>query len=110
MKIYLSMPITGYDQKERFGEAYVLANSLKDAFANAEIITPFNCCPFETKMSYGECMKKCIKELVDSDMIIFADGWEESKGCKVEMEIAKACEIEYYTFSQISKRHYAIED
>lgn len=98
------MPITGYDQKERFSEAYTLANSLKDAFINAEIITPFHCCPFGVKLSYGECMKRCIKELMNADMVIFADGWEESRGCKAEMEVAKACEIEYYIFADISKK------
>lgn len=98
------MPIAGYDENERFDQAYSLTNVLKEAFANAEIITPFHCCPRGCKIPYGKCMKRCIKELIKSDMIIFADDWEKSKDCLTELEIAKSCEIEHYTFAQISKK------
>lgn len=55
MKVYFSMPISGYDLQERMD----YAESAKAALLNMydEVVTPFDACPYDPNKSYGECMK-----------------------------------------------------
>lgn len=99
------MPISGYDQRDCFSGAYVYANTVKEAFAEAEIATPFHCVPFGCKDSNAECAKKELAEIMTADMLILADGWEESPICRAALAVAEACKIDHYTLQEICKKH-----
>ena len=92
MKVYFSMPISGHDLQERMN----YAESAKAALLNMydEVVTPFDACPYDPNKSYGECMKDCLRELIECDKIIFDKGWYESNGCRIEAEVARVCKIE----------------
>ena len=92
MKVYFSMPISGYEIQERIDHA----QSAKAALLNMydEVVTPFDACPYDPNKSYGECMKDCLRELIECDKIIFDKGWYESNGCRIEAEVARGCKIE----------------
>ena len=95
MKVYFSMPISGYEIQERIDHA----QSAKAALLNmySEVVTPFDACPYDPDKSYGECMKDCLRELIECDKIIFDKGWYDSNGCRIEAEVARGCKIEMET-------------
>ena len=92
MKVYFSMPISGHDLQERMD----YAESAKSALLNMydEVVTPFDACPYNPNKSYGQCMKECLRELIECDKIILDKGWYESNGCRIEAEVARGCKIE----------------
>lgn len=92
-KLYISLPITGYDliavkqQAEDYREIYE-----KEGY---EVVTPFDIHPdADGTKPYSYYMGKDIEALLECDYIYLADGWEKSKGCNAEFEIAKIYGIE----------------
>lgn len=91
-KLYLSMPISGYEINERIKRANEMKEHLINVFQEQyEIITPFDVSPYDPDKSYGDCMKDCIKELITCDAVYFDDEWYSSNGCRVEAEVARSC-------------------
>lgn len=89
-KIYVSLPISGYDIEER--KAYAakrkedLLSLFRDVFTDnvvVEVVTPFEVCA-ETDKSYSYYMGRDIEALLDCDAILMCQGWGKSKGCQLE--------------------------
>ena len=89
-KIYVSLPISGYDIEER--KAYAaqrkkdLLSLFRDVFTDnivVEVVTPFEVCTDPDK-SYSYYMGRDIEALLDCDAILMCQGWEKSKGCQLE--------------------------
>ena len=55
MKIYISLPITGYDLRERKQYAESVKNRLQQIYPDDEIITPFDVCA-DQSLPYEELM------------------------------------------------------
>ena len=95
MKIYLSLPITGYNLAERIEYANKKKKELHDGWGNLEVITPFDVVTPAlskeelTKEEYAEAMGKCISALIKCDAIYLCEDWQYSRGCNAEFEIAK---------------------
>lgn len=87
MKIYISLPITGYDLQERKRYAENVKNRLQQIYTDGEIITPFDVNPDPT-LPYRELMERCVEALVKCDAVYFCDGWKNSKGCNIEYKAA----------------------
>lgn len=87
-KLYISLPITGYQLSERKEYAEIMKRQLALVFPDHEVITPFDICPEEGK-PYSYYMGKCIEVLITCDIVKFCNGWERSKGCMAEFEVAK---------------------
>ena len=88
-RIYVSLPISGYDLDERKLYAIWVKNLIKDKYPKAtEVITPFNVCP-EADKSYSYYMGKDIEALLECDTVYFCEGWQNSRGCMAEFEVAK---------------------
>lgn len=84
-KIYISLPITGHDIEEIKARCEHAAGILnKKGFIP---VSPFDISP-DTDASYSEHMGNDIRALLDCDGIIFLDGWERSKGCRLELAAA----------------------
>lgn len=92
MKVYFSMPISGHDIQERIK----YAQSAKTALLNmySEVVTPFDASPYDPNKTYGECMKDCLRELIGCDAIIMDKDWVNSNGCRIELEVARGCDLE----------------
>lgn len=84
-KVYISIPITGYNLEERKRTA----NEIKKIFIadHYEAITPFDVCNEKDK-PYSYYMGKDIEVLLECSHICFVDGWKKSKGCRAEKAIA----------------------
>lgn len=96
-RVYISFPISDYDLEERkkyAKDAKVLVSRLlqKDPIEQYKqfqnTITPFDVCP-ETDKLYSYYMGKDIEALLECDTVYFCEGWQNSKGCMAEFEVAR---------------------
>lgn len=86
MKVYISLPITGFPLKTVKKRAEQYKRQLQ---ANGyDAITPFDVCDDPDK-TYAYYMGKDIEALMDCDAIYLAPGWHGSKGCTAEYEVAR---------------------
>ena len=83
MKIYISLPITGYDLQERKKYAESVKNRLQQIYPYGEIITPFDVCA-DLSLQYEELIGKDIAALLTCDMVYVCKGSNNSKGCRLE--------------------------
>lgn len=87
MKIMLSQPMTGRTAEEIREERKELVKQLESQ-GHTVIDTVFN---FEGKDPYNDglfIMGHCILAMSEADAVIFMKGWENSRGCKIEHELA----------------------
>ena len=83
MKIYISLPITGYDLQERKRYAENVKKRLQQIYPDGEIITPFDVCE-DPSLPYEELIGKDIASLLTCDMVYVCNGSNNSKGCRLE--------------------------
>ena len=83
MKIYISLPITGYDLQERKKYAENVRSRLQQIYPDGEIITPFDVWA-DTSLPYEELIGKDIASLLTCDMVYVCNGSNNSKGCRLE--------------------------
>lgn len=92
--VYLSLPITGYDEMERRSFAGRTSGILMAKFEGWEVVNPLSIADrlrkerlvegsFE-EPSYDEYMKADIAALAKCEKAVFCKGWERSEGCKEE--------------------------
>lgn len=84
-KVYVSIPITGEDYNDQRNHAFVVATNLGQK--GYDTVTPFDAVP-NVSTPYNEAMGKCVEELLECDAIFMCKGWQESKGCRAELQIA----------------------
>lgn len=89
MKVYISLPITGKPLKEIKNRALDAKTVL--SLNGWEVKSPFDICP-APGMPYSYYMGEDIKALLECDAIYLMKGWEESRGCRAELEVAKIYE------------------
>lgn len=83
MKIYISLPITGQEEKAREKAEKVKAMLIKRGW---EVVNPFEVyCENPTYFDYLACD---IRAMADCDAVYFCEGWQHSKGCNLEKAFA----------------------
>lgn len=90
MKIYISLPITGHDEKKQREKADRVKTMLSKMGHH-----PIN--PFEIyhspNASYGQMLGADIATLIEyCDAIFLCKGWRESTGCRIEKYVAEQCD------------------
>lgn len=97
LKCYISLPISGHDLAER----RKLAEMVK-AFLIAAGLDPIS--PLDKGLPdeapYAEHMRQDLKLLLDCSAICLVKGWELSKGCDLEAQVARILNLQtlYYNF------------
>ena len=90
VKIYISGPIAHYDLHER-KHAFLMAKERLESLG----YDPVN--PFDNGVPdnahWREHMRADIAMLLKCDAIFMLPGWELSKGCKLELDVASSCGI-----------------
>lgn len=86
MKIYISLPITGYDIEERKARAAEL--KLRFEREGHEAVTPFDL-NWEEGKDYAHYMGRDIEALLRCDAVYLDTGWQKSKGCCLEYRAVK---------------------
>ena len=89
-RIYISGPISGYDPTERENvfskaERYILDNGNIPINPLRNGLSP--------NFSHQIHMRVDIANLLQCDAIYMLEGWDNSKGCKIEHQVAEACGI-----------------
>lgn len=88
-RIYVSLPISGYDLDERKLYAMWVKSLIKDKYPKeVKVITPFNVCS-EPDKPYSYYMGKDIEALLECNAVYFCKGWQNSKECMAEFEVAR---------------------
>lgn len=86
MKVYISLPISGFPLDLVKKRAIQYKEKLQvDGY---EVVTPFDVCS-EPGRPYSFYMGEDIKALLECDAIYLAPGWHGSKGCTAEYEVAR---------------------
>lgn len=98
MKIYISLPISGHDPAQTRSRAEDLRQTLSSPWSRA--ITPFDVCP-EIDKPYSYYMGRDIQALLECDAIFMADGWQSSRGCRLEHAAALIYGKAVYTESML---------
>ena len=97
------MPITGYDRTIRERYAKDTIERLRMEHPDWNIVNPFTVAErVESAFSalgvepqHQDYMDECFKEIRECDMVIFAPGWNLSKGCTMEMNLSRELDLEY---------------
>lgn len=89
-KVYISGAIEHHDLKER--EEVFRAAEEELVRAGWEVINPFKNGLPQTA-HWREHMRVDIGLLLNCDYIYMLHGWELSKGCKLELDVASSCGI-----------------
>lgn len=90
MKIFISMPFSGYTKEEINERFSFLCKQVKGMFGDDTEIpdTYIKDCPAVVNHGMYK-FAKGIEILSSCDAIIFADGWRDAPGCVLEYQIAK---------------------
>lgn len=86
MRIYISIPITGKDEKEQRDKADKIKMALSKK--GHEVINPFDIIPDKKNPDWYDHIGTDLRELAKCDAIYLCNGWKESKGCRLEMQYA----------------------
>lgn len=98
-RVYLSFPISGYDEDERKETAMRMEIKLRGA--GYDVFNPMGD-QWQKGLSTNEYMKIDLKELLDCDAIFLMKGWNRSAGCKLELDNAVAIGIDVYFEEQVN--------
>jgi hypothetical protein len=87
MNIFISQPMTGRTNEEILLERRKVEEYLQDLYGpDLNILNSFIQDPsLQEKPIY--CLGQAISQLNDADLVIFLEGWKESRGCNIEFMV-----------------------
>lgn len=97
MKIYISVPITGHDETEVREHVEYVKTSLVSA--GHSVVNPFDIAPCE-KPTYADYLCADLRALADCDAIFLCNGWQFSRGCRIERTFADEFGLQIMTEGQ----------
>lgn len=86
MKVYISLPITGHDIEEVEANC-IYASGVIQAKGHTPV-SPLDVSP-DPDATYAEHMGRDISALLECDAVLFLEGYENSKGCRLEHAAAE---------------------
>ena len=86
-RMYISLPITGCEDKARERCARV-KDWLEEMFPGVVILSPFEI-NTESDKPYSYYMGRDVEQLLECQCVVFLDDWSTSKGCMAEHALAK---------------------
>lgn len=92
-RVYISLPISGYDIDERRDTALRMEVKLRGL--GYDVFSPLGT-QWESGKTTNEYMRIDLKELLDCDAIILMKGWNRSAGCHTELNNAIAIGIDVW--------------
>lgn len=95
---YISGPMTGIhnNNKEAFERAELVLSALGYIVKNPIVIEDNSANqPYEVKL------KLALKMMLESDIVVLLSGWEESKGVKIEVNLANAIDMRVVTLKEL---------
>ena len=90
-KLFVSQPMRGKTDTEIRAERAIAVR-----YAQEEMEEPFEVIPsytvgrnFEGKGLAVQYLAESLRLLADADVAVFAKGWEEARGCRIEMMVCR---------------------
>lgn len=96
-KIYISIPITGQDIEAV--EARIIFAEAVIKKKGHEPVSPLN---QDTTQDYSVLMGNDIQKLLQCDAVLFLNGWEKSRGCRLEYAAATIYGKMIYKYNDLS--------
>ena len=100
MKIFISQPMTGRTNEEIVSERQALIDYYTN-LGHEVIDTVFNFDDVEVKHIGVYYMGYSIVAMANADLVVFMDGWQNSRGCKLEYELAKQYGVPFVLAPQL---------
>lgn len=98
-KVYISLPINGYDIDERKDTAMKMEVKLRGR--GYDVFNPLGNGWVDGLTGY-DYMRHDLKGLLDCDTIFLMHGWEHSVGCKIEFDVAVSIGLDVW-FEDLSQ-------
>lgn len=86
MKIYISLPISGVEEKAR-EQADKIKLTISDA--GHEPVSPFDINIEKKEPNYFDHICADLRVMMDCDAICFSEHWITSCGCQIEFDVAR---------------------
>lgn len=89
-KLFISQPMRGKSEEDILAERSDAIQAAKDVLGeDIEVIDSyFKNRPFDAKPLW--CLGKSIELMATADIVYFAKGWEDARGCRIEHDCALA--------------------
>lgn len=97
MKVYLSGPMSGLAEFN-FPAFHAAAAELRSR--GLDVVSPAEVNP-DTSMTWEQCLRADIKALCDCDALALLDGWENSKGAHLELQVAHRLGLKITTVERL---------
>lgn len=94
--VYISGPMTGLPDLN-YSAFFRAENMLRHA--KFEPINPARR-PADGKTSWLDFMRAALRDLADADGVATLEGWQDSRGARLEVEIARSLELPVWTISE----------
>lgn len=65
-----------------------------------KVFNPAECFNGDTTLAKEVYMKTDIKAVLDADLVVTLEGWQDSSGALLEVEVAKACGIPITSYDE----------
>lgn len=95
--IYISGPMTGYPD---FNYPAFRNATRVLRFQGLEVFDPSECFDGDQGLPKETYMRKDIEAVLASTLVVTLDGWEQSSGARLEVEVAKACGIRVQSYNE----------
>lgn len=87
-RVYISLPISGYDLEERQKTAMAMETKLRGQ--GFDVFSPLGD-GWVAGLTTNEYMERDIRMLLDCDVVMFLNNFNRSAGCHTELCVAMAC-------------------
>lgn len=95
MKLYLSGPMTGIE-KLNFPHFENCSNALR--ILGHKVVSPHE---IEDAGTWDSCLKADLTQMLGCDAIVVLDGWEASRGARLEVTTAINVGMEFYRYADV---------
>ena len=109
MKVFISQPMAGLDELEIFAVRNQICN--KFDINDEEIIENYKKdVPTKDVNTNVWCLGDSIRSMAFANLVIFAPGWEEARGCMIEHDICTLYEIPFIEMESSRKTKNKVRD
>ena len=97
-RVFISQPMTGRtldEVKKERQDIDTIMHELNDGLStkgiSVKVIDSFDEQAFIEGRNPLDCLGDCIKKMSEANIVVFAPGWDKSRGCRIEHQ----CAVEY---------------
>lgn len=97
-RVFISQPMTGRtldEVKKERQDIESIMHELNDGLStkgiSVKVIDSFDEQAFIEGRNPLDCIGDCIKKMSEANIVVFAPGWDKSRGCRIEHQ----CAVEY---------------